>query len=141
MRRRFRLTPPVAPEAELQEAVAQALDLLLLPPAAWCAYPAGHIRLTGQQAAKLTRIGLKRSWPDLLILHGVLHGVELKRPGETLSRTRAVRTRRGRLRIVEGQRDAFPKLELAGMKIATCDSVDAVLAQIAAWGIPLRRHV
>jgi hypothetical protein len=135
----FRLTAPVAPETDLQEAVAQALDLLLLPPAAWCAYPAGHIKLTGQQAAKLARMGLKRSWPDLLILHGVLHGIELKRPGETLSRTRAVRTRRGRLRIVEGQADAFPKLETAGMRIATCDSVASVLAQLREWGIPMRR--
>lgn len=77
MTRPFRLAPPVPPETDLQEAVAQA------------------------------RMGLKRSWPDVLVLHGVLHGIELKRPGGKLSRTRAVRTRRGGLRIVEGQRDAF----------------------------------
>lgn len=139
--RPFRLVAPVAPETDLQEAVAAALDLLLLPPAEWCAYPAGHIELTGQQAAKLARMGLKRSWPDVLVLHGVLHGIELKRQGGRLSRTRTVRTRRGGLRIVEGQRDAFPRLEAAGMRIATCDSVGAVLAALAGWGVPLRGHV
>jgi len=137
--RPFRLVAPVPPEDDLHESVAQALDLLLLPPATWCAYPAGHIRLTGQQAAKLARMGLKRSWPDVLILHGVLHGIELKRPGGKLSKTRAVRTRRGSLRIVEGQAEAFPKLEAAGMRIATCDSLAAVLVQLQSWGIPMRR--
>lgn len=136
----FRLTPPVAPEDDLHQAVAQTLDKLLLPPAVWCSYPAGHIALTGQQAAKLTRMGLKRNWPDVLVLHGMLHGIELKRRGGRLSITRTVRTRRGALRVVEGQREAFPRLEAAGMKLATCETLDAVLAQLVAWGIPLRGH-
>ncbi len=138
MTRPFRLTAPIAPETELQEAVADALDLLLMRPATWCAYPAGHIQLSGQAATKLARMGLKRGWPDVLVLHGVLHGIELKRRGGTLSRTRTVRTRRGSLRIVEGQRDVFPRLEAAGMRLAVCDSVDAVLGALAAWGVPLR---
>jgi hypothetical protein len=141
MSRPFRLVAPVPPEDDLHAAVAQALDVLLLPPAQWTTFPAGHIELTGQAAAKLARLGLKRSWPDILVLHGVLHGVELKRHGGTLSRTRTVRTRRGRLRLVEGQRDVFPRLEAAGMKLAVCDSVDAVLAQLAAWGVPMRRRM
>jgi hypothetical protein len=132
MTRPFRLVAPGALEDDLH-AVAQALDVLLLPPAQWTTFSAGH-ELTGQAAAKLARLGLKRSWPDIL----VLHGIELKRVGGTLSRTRTVRTRRGRLRIVEGQRDAFPRLEAAGMRLATCDSVDAVMAQLTAQGVPLR---
>jgi hypothetical protein len=139
--RPFRLVAPVAPETDLQESVAAVLDLLLLPPATWAAYPAGHIALTGQQAAKLARMGLRRGWPDLLILHGTLYGIELKKPGGTLSRTRAVRTRRGGLRILEGQRDSFPKLEAAGMRLAVCEGVDEVLGVLARWDIPLRRHV
>ena len=137
--RPFRLVPPVAPETDLQEKVAQALDLLLLPPAEWCAYPAGHIALTGQQAAKLARMGLRRGWPDLLVLYGSLFGIELKRPGGKLSRMRVVRSRRGSLRIVEGQAETFPKLEAAGMRIATCDTLAAVLVQLQTWGIPMRR--
>ncbi len=137
--RPFRLVAPVPLETDLHASVADALDKLLLPPAMWTTLAAGHIQLTGQQAAKLHRLGLKRSWPDLLVLHGSLYGIELKRPGGKLSRTRTVRTRRGPLRIVEGQRDAFPKLESAGMRIATCDSVASVLAQLREWGIPMRR--
>jgi hypothetical protein len=138
MTRPFRLTAPIPPETELQEAVADALDLLLMPPATWAAYPAGHIKLSGQAAAKLARMGLKRSWPDVLVLHRTLHGIELKRRGGALSRTRTVRTRRGGVRIVEGQRDVFPRLEAAGMRLAVCDSVEGVLATLAAWGVPLR---
>jgi hypothetical protein len=139
MTRPFRLTAPIAPETELQEAVANTLDLLVREPATWCAYPAGHIKLSGQAAAKLARMGLKRGWPDVLVLHGgTLFGIELKRRGGALSRTRTVRTRRGSLRVVEGQRDVFPRLEAAGMRLAVCDSVEGVLATLAAWGVPLR---
>ena len=132
--------PLLPPEDDLHAAVTQALDLLLLPPAQWTTFPAGHVELTGQAAANLARPGLKRNWPDLWVLHGVLHGIELKCQGGQLSRTRMVRTRRGRLRIVEGQRDVFPRLEAAGMKLTTYDSVSAVLAALAAWGVPLRRR-
>ncbi|HTW71159.1 MAG TPA: hypothetical protein VME47_14810 [Acetobacteraceae bacterium] len=138
MTRLVRVAVPVAPEDDLHASVADALDLLLLPPAQWTTFPAGHIQLTGPAAAKLARLGLKRNWPDILILHGCLHGIELKRPGGKLSKTRAVRTRRGRLRIVEGQREVFPKLEAAGMRIAICTSVDAVISQLREWNIPLR---
>jgi hypothetical protein len=138
--RPFRLVAPVAPEDDLHAAVAQALDVLLMPPAEWTTFPAGHVELTGQAAAKLARLGLKRNWPDVLVLHGLLHGIELKRTGGSLSRTRTVRTRRGRLRVVEGQRDVFPRLEAAGMRLAVCDSVDTVIRQLEAWNIPLRRH-
>lgn len=136
--KRFRLTPYVVPEGNLHEAVAQALDLLVLPPAEWTCFPAGSVPLPPQFAAKLTRMGLKRSWPDLLVLHGCLHGIELKRVGGDLSRTRMVRSRSGALRMVEGQRDVFPRLEMAGMKLAVCTSVDAVLAALSGWGVPLR---
>ena len=116
--RPFRLVAPAPREDDLHEAVAQALAVLVLPPAEWTTFPAGHVKLTGQAAAKLARLGLKRNWPDVLVLHGVLYGIELKRPGGSLSRTRTVRTRRGGARIVEGQREAFPRLERAGMRLA-----------------------
>ena len=138
--RPFSLAAPITPENDLHAAVAHALDVLLLPPATWTTFPAGHVELTAQAAAKLARLGLKRNWPDILVLHQVLHGIELKRTGAALSRTRTVRTRRGRLRTVEGQRDVFPRLEAAGMRLAVCTSVDEVLAQLAAWDVPLRRR-
>ena len=137
---RFRLTAPLPKEDSLHESVAGALLILLHPDVPWTTFPAGHIKLSGQQAAKLSRLGLRRNWPDLQVLwDGTLYGIELKRPGETLSRTRFVRTRRGALRLVEGQAEAFPRLERQGMKIAVCDNLDDVLAQISAWGIPMRK--
>lgn len=138
--RPFRLSEPVAPEEHLHEAVARALDLLLLPPAEWTTFPAGSVPLPPQFAAKLSRLGLKRGWPDVLVLHGRLFGIELKRVGGTLSRTRVVRTRSGALRQLDGQVDVFPRLIAAGMAIAVCRSVDDVLAALSCWRVPLRAH-
>jgi hypothetical protein len=137
---KFRLSAPVAPEQDLHESVADALDKLLLPPAEWTTFPAGSVPLPPRFAAKLARMGLKRGWPDVLILHGQVYGLELKRRGGRLSRTRLVRTRRGGLREVAGQEEVFPRLEAAGMTIGVCRSVDEVLALLAAWGVPLRVH-
>jgi hypothetical protein len=139
--RPFRLTAPIPPETDLHAAVAAALDRLLLPPAEWTTFPAGHVPLPPQFATKLARLGLKRSWPDILVLHGVLHGIELKRPGEKLSRARFVRNRRGTLRFIEGQREVFPRLEAAGMRIATCSTVDEVFAVLDRWGVPTRGRI
>lgn len=139
--RPFRLTAPVVPEDDLHAAVAEALDRLLMPPAEWTTFPAGHVPLPAQFAVKLARLGLKRNWPDILVLCGPLHGIELKRPGEDLSRARWVRTRRGAPRYVEGQRELFPRLEGAGMRLAVCTSVIGVLDQLAAWGVPLRGRI
>jgi len=134
----YHLTVPVTPEDDLHEAVAHALDRLLLPPAMWTTFPAGAVPLPPQFAAKLSRLGLKRGWPDVLVLHGRVFGVELKRHGGGLSRTRVVRTRSGAVRVLDGQVDVFPRLVAAGMLIAVCRSVDDVLSALATWQIPLR---
>lgn len=138
-RPRLHLTAPVAPEDELHRQVAQALGVLLLPPAEWSTFPAGHVPLPAQFAAKLARLGVKRNWPDLLVIYQGVYGIELKRRGSCLSRTRVVHTLRGSPRLVEGQRDVFPRLEAAGMRIAVADSVDAVIAALSEWQIPMRR--
>jgi hypothetical protein len=54
MTRPFRLVAPVAPETDLQEAVAQALDLLLLPPAVRVA--SGADRAKGRAVTSRMRI-------------------------------------------------------------------------------------
>ena len=141
MSRSFRLVAPVAPEDDLHECVARALALMVLPPAMWSTFPSGHIKLPPAAAAKLQRAGLKRGIPDILVWHaGACFGLELKRVGAALSRTRSIRTRKGTLRIVEGQIDTFPKLQAAGMKIGVARSVDEALAQLTAWGVPLRGY-
>lgn len=137
--RPFRLTAVPVPELALHEATAKALDLLLLPPAAWTTFPAGSIPLPPQWAAKLRRMGLKPGWPDILVVHGGrIIGVELKRIGGVLSRTRTVRTRSGSLQIVEGQRDTFARLQSAGMIIVVCETVQAVLSALTRLDVPIR---
>jgi hypothetical protein len=131
----------VVPEQELHEAVAKALAFLVIPPAQWTTFPAGSVPLPPEFATKLYRLGLARGWPDILLIHqGQTFGLELKRPGASLSATRTVRTRRGSLRVLIGQRDVHPLLEAAGMRIAVCHSVDEAIDQCHAWGIPMRGH-
>lgn len=137
----FRLTPEPIAERDIHASCAAVLDRLLLPPAFWFSAAIGATKLSPQQAAALSRAGIKRGLPDLLVLHGgKLHGVELKRHKGRLSVTRIVRTRRGSPRILEGQEDVFPKLEAAGMDICIAHSVDEMLAALDRWHIPLRSH-
>ena len=140
----FRLTAPEPPERELQATVAAALDALVCPPAIWFSAAIGATKLTAQQAAALSRAGVKRGLPDILVIAppaGRLYGIELKLRKGTLSKTRVVLTRRGSPRILEGQEEVFARLEAAGMEIAIARSVDEVLDQLRRWGIPLRGRV
>lgn len=122
----MKLKPPVIPEQGLHEQVKRALDILLLPPAIWACYPAGHLDLTPAQAARLVRSGLRRGMPDFLLwAAGASYGIELKRPGGQLS---------------ERQRIMFPLLRDAGMSIGICHSLDEVLDQLRGWGLPLRPY-
>jgi hypothetical protein len=132
---------PEPKEIDIHTACADALDQLLLKPAEWACYPAGHVQLSAAEVTRLSRVGLKRGWPDILILYeGLLFGVELKRRGGKLSTTRIGRTKKGSPRIYEGQVEVFPRLQAAGMTIAIVHSVDELLAQLRGWGLPLRGH-
>jgi hypothetical protein len=140
----FRLRPPVPLERDIHENCADALDrLLVCPPAEWACYPAGAAQLSRQQQARYSRLGLKRGWPDLMICHQGLYGIELKRPGGTLSKTKIVRTARGAPRILIGQADMFPRLIASGgfKDIAIARSVTEMLGHLERWGIPLRGRV
>jgi len=97
--------------------------------------------LDRQQAAKLYRMGVKRGWPDHLIIWPLnIVGIEWKKPGEgRLSVSRVVRTRSGKPRWVQGQRETFPKLRAAGMKIYECGTVDHALRILRASECPMRR--
>jgi hypothetical protein len=136
--RKLKLVAPVVPEDELHCAVAELLDFALLPPAMWCCYPAGNVPLPHAYAQKLYRFGLRSGWPDLLVVHGRLYGIELKTANGVLTRTRMVRTRSGALREIQGQAAVFPKLVAAGCCIAICRSVDEVLGALRDWQVPLR---
>jgi hypothetical protein len=142
MTARFRLTAPEPLELEIHQAVADALDRLLVRPAEWFTYPAGAVQLSPQQAARYSRLGLKRGLPDIFVLYDNLFGIELKRRGGRLSETRIARTRRGSPRELIGQADMFPRLIAAGMRdIAICYSVDEVLDACQRWKIPMRGRI
>jgi hypothetical protein len=142
--RQFRLIEEIQPERELQENVVRVLDALIQPPAYFFSAAIGAAKLSPQQAAALSRAGVKRGIPDLIVLapddHGPrVFGIELKRAKQGyLSRDRIVRTKRGAPRLLEGQQSVFPRLEAAGMTIAIARSVDEVLATLDRWQIPLR---
>jgi hypothetical protein len=136
----YRLTAERVSEIDLQVTVAGLLDLVLLPPTIWFPLPIGHIKLTAVQQARLSRIRVKRGLPDMLIVHNRrVFGVELKRRGGSLSKTRIVRTRRGGPRELAGQVDVFERLRAAGMAIAVCEETADVLAALTMWEIPHRR--
>ena len=133
---KLKLKTQVEPEGELHVRVASLLGKIVRKPAVWACYPAGHIPLPPVWQAKLYRMGLKRSWPDFIIIHGRPYGIELKRIGGKLSHSRYVHSTRGGLRFVEGQKETFGDLEAAGMEIAVCHDCLDVIACLQAWGIP-----
>ena len=140
--RPYRLTAPEPLELDIHAGMAKSLDKLLLPPAVWACYPAGHLKLSHAEVGHLSRIGLKRGFPDFLIWYHGCWGLEAKRRGGRLSKTRVIHTKRG-TRILEGQEDVFPKLiaSCGFAAIAVFHSVDEGLDQIARWGIPLRGRI
>jgi hypothetical protein len=139
MARPFRLTAPVIGETDLHEAVAQLLAKVLMPEVEWTTFPAGNVPLAREYASKLSRLGLQRGWPDIVLLfEGRIYGLEIKKPGGVLSRTRIVRTRSGAPRELIGQVDRFARLRAAGMTIEVVNSVDQAISVLYSWGLPLR---
>jgi hypothetical protein len=116
--------------------------MLVMPPAVWFTYPAGAAQLSPPQMAAYSRVGLRRGFPDIMLVHAArIFGVELKTRRGVLSKTKVVRTASGAPRMLIGQVERFAELEAAGMRIAVCRSVDEVIAQITQWGIPVRGRV
>lgn len=139
----FKLTAPEPSENELHVQCAQALDRLLAPPAMWCTYPAGHVQLSPGEAARLVRVGLKRSFPDILLFFKGVYGVELKREHGKLSKRRIILTARGTRRELLGQEDVFPLLLQTGafIDIRIARSLNELLTHLEEWKIPLRGRI
>lgn len=134
----FKLTAPMIKERDLHVAVRDLLDYCLAPPAMWAPMPVGVTRLTAEQFAQYSRFGVKRGWPDCLICHGKMWGLELKTKRGRLTKTRVGRTPRGGPRELIGQEDMFPKLLATGAfgAIEVARSIDEVCALLDAWQIP-----
>lgn len=134
----FSLKAPILPERDLHVAVRDLLDYCLAPPAVWAPMPVGVTRLTAEQFAQYSRFGVKRGWPDCLICHGKMWGLELKTKRGRLSKTRVGRTARGGPRELIGQEDMFPKLLASGAwgAIEIARSIDDVCELLDRWRIP-----
>jgi hypothetical protein len=124
---RFKLTPPVPPEHELQIAVGDALHYLLPPDAVFTSWDLANSKSAAEGARKKRRYCLA-GWPDLGVAwRSRLVLIELKRE------------RYGALS--PAQRALHPRLEVAGFPVTTCCSVEDVLEAVSRAGIPLRGRV
>ncbi len=111
------------PETRLQIAVATYLSRCLGDGTAWCHIPNGGTRsLTEGRIFKAS--GVKAGEPDIeIIWQGRIYKIELKT---------------GKVALSEAQRYRHSALIAAGCPVAVCRSLDAVRAQVFAWGIPTR---
>jgi hypothetical protein len=139
----FRLQAPDPLELDIHEVCASSLDRLLAPPAMWACYPAGAVELTAAQHARYARMGLKRGMPDILFSTAGCGGSRSSAGAAGCQKTRIVRTRRGSPRVLIGQEETLSALIASGgfRDIAIITSVDEMLAQLTAWGIPLRGRI
>jgi hypothetical protein len=66
--------------------VADILKAHVLPTWRWSHFPAGE-RRDVRTGARLKRMGLRRGFPDMILISpaGLFHGLELKRIGQTLT--------------------------------------------------------
>jgi hypothetical protein len=107
-------------EYAIQIEIAGFLRKWLAPPAWFTAFPAGGGGF--HRGQMLWQMGLKAGVPDLLIMWGAAHWIELKNDIGHLK---------------DNQIECHAKLRAAGAKVGCCRTLDQVKAQIAEWGIPL----
>lgn len=110
-------------EATLQATLMADLETLLPRDAIAFSVPNGGQRNI-IEAANFKRQGVKAGIPDILICHqGRVVGLELKAQGGALS---------------DSQKNMFPKLRTAGMRIEVARSHGEALERIQEMGVPLR---
>lgn len=111
------------PEQALQMAVAQLLHVALPESAFFTHVPNGGAR-TKAEGGILKAMGVKAGVPDLLIVHnGRAFFIELK-------------AERGKLS--PSQLEIHFQITRCNAPVAVCKSIDEVLPQLAAWGIPVK---
>jgi hypothetical protein len=118
---RPRKAPAVRPlELDLHMASAKLLRQYARPHRQWTHVGHGEVRDV-RTAAKLKQMGLKRGWPDFVLVPptGQLHCLELKRTGAKLSPDQEV----FRLWCIRH-----------GVPHSTCRTLDEVLTALDSWG-------
>jgi hypothetical protein len=109
-------------EDDLQAAVCTLLKWALPADATFWAVPNGGLRHK-QEAARMSRLGLRAGCPDLHIVYrGRLHCLELKAPKGQLSATQA---------------QMISKLEACGVPTAVIRELSDVTHIMREWNIPL----
>ena len=83
--------PPPITELQLHQAVADLLNVVLLPPTVWVTFPAGWTAMRPGAAGRLKACGLKAGMPDILIFSKTFSkrhciGIELKTGKNKISR-------------------------------------------------------
>lgn len=131
---------PAIPEDEVHAAIARLLDAVLDPARTWhTTVPAGADEMRPQAAARLVRLGYRAGCPDILLWWpGGAGAGEIKTARGQLSKTRLVRTPRGRPRLRVGQEETHAMLKAAGVRVAVWRSVDDALGSLRDWGVPMR---
>jgi hypothetical protein len=119
-RRQGGQTPPSPLEFRTHVAVADALRVGCTPGWLWSHFPAGENRdeATG---ARLKRMGLKRGWPDFLLIDGFgkHHWLELKR---------------GKAALTDDQEAFRDACQARGVPWAVARSFDEAIAVLTLWG-------
>jgi len=112
--------PPTPLEFNLHCMVADTLRRWLSEGWRWTHIPNGELR-SKTTGARLKRMGLMPGWPDIILLSddGVPHFMELKRKGFSLS---------------DPQADFADWCSQRGVAYVICDSFEAALSQLQAWG-------
>ena len=137
---RLRLTAAPIPEDDIQGSFVRWCDLMLPPCVQWTAFPSDGLR-TPQGGARLVRLGWKPGWPDWqAVWRGAYYGIEFKRAGNTLSRSKIIRRANGSMRERLGQVERHALLREAGVedRLVVCTSADEAIAAVRRWGMPAR---
>jgi len=109
-------------EDDLQEEVAEYLDIALRSPTLWWHTPNGGNR-SWSEAKRFKKMGVKSGVPDVIIIHhGVPYFIELKAPKGKPS---------------PQQITMEMDLRSQGCKYALCRSLDEVIANLETWNIQL----
>lgn len=119
--RRRRVKIPAPKELVLHMAVADVLRRFARPDWRWSHFPSGELR-DKRTAGKLKAMGLQPGWPDLLLIDpvGVMHALELKRQGETLT---------------DEQKDFEAWCVEHGVPHAVAQTSDAALKVLSLWDV------
>jgi hypothetical protein len=112
------------PEQDLQIQLVRQLPTLLAPGTVFLHVPNGGAR-TKAESGILKAMGVMAGFPDLLFIREgrAQLGLELKAQKEGLS---------------DAQREAFPILRAAGVRIEVARSIDESIEHLREAGIPLR---